>query len=137
MRRSAMVVASVLLASLLLPGGSARAEWGAQGPRSLGAALSGGAYVFVPYLFVLQEVGAEVVVGDRVGIGGKAVFALGGGGGPILVPYVAVGTPRSRPSAGYLAIGWLPGSPAGRRHWVTRPRCAVPCVSTERPECSG
>jgi hypothetical protein len=113
MRRSTVVAASVLLAGLLLPGRSAQAESSTEGPRSLGAAVSGGAYVFVPYLLVLQEVGAEVVVGDQVAIGGKAVFSLGNTDGPILVPYIALGSPRSRPSAGYLALAWLPGSPMG------------------------
>lgn len=33
--------------------------------------------------------------------------------GATLVPFVAVGSPRSRPAAGYVSVAWLPGSPLG------------------------
>ena len=29
------------------------------------------------------------------------------------MPYVAVGSPRSRPAAGYVCLSWLPRSPVG------------------------
>ena len=75
--------------------------------------MSGGAYLFLPYLVPLEEVGGEVVVGDRVAFGGKALLALGYGSGTTLVPYVALGSPRSRPAAGYVSLSWLPRSTLG------------------------
>jgi hypothetical protein len=69
--------------------------------------------VFLPYPALFPEVSAEVIVGDRLAVGGKALFALGDTSGATLVPYVALGSPRSRPSAGYVALAWLPGSPLG------------------------
>jgi hypothetical protein len=112
MQRLAIVAASVLLSGQLLPVRSVHAEWSAKVPWSVGGAVSGGAYVFLPYLVPLGEVGAEVVLGDRLAIGGKGVF-LGDMSGATLVPFVAVGSPRSRPSAGYASIAWVPGSPLG------------------------
>ncbi len=44
---------------------------------------------------------AEVIVGDRLAIGGKALFAPGDMSGATLVPYVALGSPRSLPSWAY------------------------------------
>ena len=113
MQRSAIVAASVLLSGLVLPVRSVQAEWSVKVPWRVGGAVSGGANVFLPYLVPLGEVGAEVVLGDRLVIGGKAVFALGDMSGATLVPFVAVGSPRSRPSAGYVSIAWVPGSPLG------------------------
>ncbi len=113
MRRSAVVAASVLFAGLLLPGRPAVAEWSAKGPRGLGAALGTGAYVFIPYLVPVQDVSAELVVADRVAVGGKALFALGDANGVLFVPFIAVGSRRSRPSAAYFAATWLPGSTLG------------------------
>jgi hypothetical protein len=112
MRQSAVVAASVLLSGLLLPGRPAQAEWSVSNPRRLGGALSGGTYV-LPYLVLIQDVSAEIVVGDRLAVGGKALFVLGNTDGTTLVPYVALGSPRSRRSAGYVALAWLPGSPLG------------------------
>jgi hypothetical protein len=43
----------------------------------------------------------------------RTTFALGDPGEVFFAPYVAVGSPRSRPSAAYLAAAWLPGSPLG------------------------
>ena len=113
MRHSAVAVALVLLCALLLPGRMAHAEPGLKVPLRLSGAVSGGAYLLFPYLVPFEEVGAEVVVGDRVAIGGKALFALGYGSGSILVPYLALGSPRSRPAAGYVLLAWLPASPFG------------------------
>jgi len=69
--------------------------------------------VVLPYLVPFQEVNAELVVADRVAIGGKALFALGDASEVIFVPCVAVGSPRSRPAAAYVAASWLPGSTLG------------------------
>ena len=69
--------------------------------------------MLLPYLVPLGEVGAEVVLGDRLAIGGKGVFALGDTSGATIVPFVAVGSPRSRPSAGCISFAWVPGSPVG------------------------
>ena len=113
MRHSAVAVALVLIFASLLPGRTAHAEPSLRVPWRVSGAVSGGAYLTVPYLVPFEEVGAEVVVGDRVAIGGKALFALGYGSGSILVPYVALGSPRSRPAAGYVLLAWLPASPVG------------------------
>ena len=67
----------------------------------------------LPYLVPFQEVNAELVVADRVAIGGKALFALGDPSDVLFVPFIAVGSPRSRPSAAYFAAAWLPGSTLG------------------------
>jgi hypothetical protein len=113
MQRSAVVAASVLLSGMVLTVPSVQAEWSVKGPWRVGGAVSGGVNVFLPYLVPLGEAGAEVVLGDSLAIGGKALFALGDASGATLVPFVALGSPRSRPSAGYISIAWLPGSPLG------------------------
>jgi hypothetical protein len=113
MHRLAVMAASVLLTGLLLPVPSAQAEPRVNVPWRVGGAVGGGGYVFIPYLFPLGETSAEVVLGDRVAIGGQAVFALGEMGGAMFVPFVSLGSPRSRPSAGYLTLAWVPGSTLG------------------------
>jgi len=113
MRHRAVVAAFVLLGGLLLPPGSAHAEPGLTRPPHVSGAVSGGAYLFLPYLVPFEEVGAEVVVGDRVAFGGKALVTLGYESGATLVPYVALGSPRSRPAAGYVSLSWLPRSTVG------------------------
>lgn len=113
MRHSTVAVALVLFSALLLPGRAAHAEPSLRVPWRVSGAVSGGAYLTVPYLVPFEDVGAELVVGDRVAIGGRALFALGYGSGSTLVPYVALGSPRSRPAAGYLLLAWLPASPVG------------------------
>jgi hypothetical protein len=113
MRHRVVVAALVLLGGLLLSPGSAHAEPGLTGPPHVSGAVSGGAYLFLPFLVPFEEVGAEVVVGDRVAFGGKALLTLGYGGGTTLVPYVALGSPRSRSAAGYVSVSWLPRSPLG------------------------
>jgi hypothetical protein len=76
-------------------------------------ALGTGAYVFLPYLVPVQDVSGELVLADRFAIGGKALFAAGHPGDAVFVPYVAVGSPRSRPTAAYFSAAWLPGSAMG------------------------
>jgi hypothetical protein len=112
MRRS-LLVASVLFAGLLLVGRPTAAEWSPSGSRGPGLALGTGACVVLPFLVPFQDVSAELVLADRFAIGGKALFALGDPGEILLVPFVALGSPRSRPSAAYLAAAWLPRSTVG------------------------
>lgn len=113
MRRSAAVAASVLLSGLLVPGRATAVQWRTTGPGSVAGALGTGAYVFLPYLVPVQDVSAEIVLVDRVAIGGKALFAFADPSEVVFVPYVALGSPRSRSSAAYFAAAWLPGLTAG------------------------
>ena len=113
MRRSLVVAASVLVAGLLLPGRPAAAEWSPKRPGGPGVALGTGACVFLPYLVPVQDVSAEIVLADRLAIGGKALFTLGDASEVVFVPFVALGSPRSRPAAAYIAAAWLPGSTLG------------------------
>jgi hypothetical protein len=110
MRRFPFVAACVLLADLLLAGPAA-AEWGSR-PGTVGLALGTGVSVFLPYFVPLQDVSAELVFADHVAIGAKSLFALGEPGEVFFVPFVAVGSARSRPSAAYVAAAWLPGTGA-------------------------
>ena len=113
MRRPWFVAASVLFAGLLLTDRPALAEWSPKTASGLGAALATGAWVFLPYLVPVQDVSAEIVFADRVALGGKALFAFGDPGEVVFVPFIALGSPRSRPSAAYIAAAWLPGSTLG------------------------
>jgi len=113
MRRSSFVAASVLFAGLFLASRPASAGWTPGSADGAGVALGTGAYVFLPYLVPVQDVSGELVLADRFAIGGKGLFSLGDPGEVLFVPYLAVGSPRSRPSAAYFAAAWLPGYGAG------------------------
>ena len=84
--------------AVLMPGGDG-------GPRPVAGALSVGTY-----LFLVHEASAEVLVVDRLGIGARAVYFPGPGAELHVLPSVSLGSQRSRPSAGYVTLAWVPGS---------------------------
>jgi hypothetical protein len=105
MMKAARAVRSLLFCGALLAAPAADAEWLEQRPRPLALALSAGTY-----LFFVHEAGVEVVVADRIAIGAKAVYFPGPSAETHVFPSVAIGSRRSRSSAGYVALTWVPGS---------------------------
>jgi hypothetical protein len=104
MVKPVVVAAAALLCGLLLPARGADAGWGG-GPRPVAGAVSVGTY-----LFLVHEASAEVLVADRLGIGARVVYFPGAGAELHVLPSVSLGSPRSRPSAGYVTLAWVPGS---------------------------
>ena len=105
MVRSTIAAAAVLLCSLALSARAAGAEWGEGRSRLVTGAFSAGTYL----LFV-HEASAEVVVADRLAVGAKAVYFPGAVAELHIVPSVTLGSRRSRPSASYVTVAWVPGS---------------------------
>jgi hypothetical protein len=86
--RTGAVVASVLSVGALLLVRPAAAESSPAGGARPTVALGTGVYVFVPYLLVVQDVSAEIVIGDRVAIGGSALFPLANPSEVLFAPFV-------------------------------------------------
>ena len=103
MVRPVVVGAAVLLCSLPLPARAADDTGGGGRPRLVTGAVSIGTY-----LFLVHEASAEVLVADRLAIGARAVYFPGAE--LQFLPSVTLGSPRSRPSAGYVTLAWVPGS---------------------------
>lgn len=104
MAKPLVVAVAALLCGLLLPARGADAGWNG-GPRPVAGVFGAGTYLFVAY-----EASAEVLVADRLGLGAKAVYFPGWGAELNVLPSVTLGSPRSRPSAGYVTLAWVPGS---------------------------
>jgi hypothetical protein len=105
MVRPVVVGAAVLLCILPLPARAADDTWGGGRPRLVTGAVSIGTY-----LFLVHEASAEVLVADRLAIGARAVYFPGPGAELHVLPSITLGSPRSRPSAGYVTVAWVPGS---------------------------
>jgi hypothetical protein len=105
MVRTRLVAAAVFLCSLPFPARAANAESGGGRPRLVTGAVGVGTY-----LFLVHEVSAEALVADRVAIGARAVYFPGPGAELHVLPSVTLGSARSRPSAGYVTLAWVPGS---------------------------
>ncbi len=132
MVRAASLVPAGLFCGVPFAAETADAEGFDERPRPIAVALSAGAYVLPPSGSFPREASAEIVVADRFAIGAKTLFFESD---PLLA--VAIGTRRSRPSATYFALAWMPASRSDGFGWNRRTRLRASASQQPNPPLRG